>query len=527
MKRGTSLKILCGIAALALLLFFSVKIFLEPWVGKKIQAALNKNSSDYIFEIGKVHILLIRSGLELETITISSKQEHEGIPVLKGEIAFIKCKGIKLLKALFKNDINIHEVAFSNINIKGKIPFQEKAKPPKVSSMSLRIDSLFFDKISLEIGNTSTPQTFSVKDGILKMYDLQVDKQDTVSPKIVKRFDFDAEELCSVSADSMYTIGAMGVNYSVSSNTLAVDSFSIHPNYPDYEFAARHKFAIDRFEGGLSHIFLHDFSASDFIKSRNLISSSIEIERIKLEVFRDKRKESQHVKKPVFQDIIYNYPGIIDIDSIGIDNGKITYTEHVEKASEPGRISFQQLHVKAYKITNDTIYKTEKAFLELKCDALLMGKGKLTFLLKGRIFDPQNALLMSGTLSGMEISELNPMLEKNAFIYATSGKIDAMNFSFTTNNSKATGKLKMLYHGLNITVKNKRTDDTTAIKERVESIIANIKVLDSNPMPGQEIRVGTIDYERDPEKFLINYGFKSVLTGIKSTVVKSPEKRKK
>ena len=118
------------------------------------------------------------------------------------------------------------------------------------------------------------------------------------------------------------------------------------------------------------------------------------------------------------------------------------------------------------------------------------------------------------------------MLEKNAFIYVTSGKIDAMNFSFTANNTKATGKMIMLYHGLDIAVKNKRTDDTTAFRERLISLIAKRKVLDSNPIPNEDVREGIIDYERDPERFLFNYCFKSILSGIKSSLVKSPKKRK-
>jgi hypothetical protein len=80
--------------------------------------------------------------------------------------------------------------------------------------------------------------------------------------------------------------------------------------------------------------------------------------------------------------------------------------------------------------------------------------------------------------------------------------------------------MTFLYHGLDVAIKNKRTDDTTAIKERFMSIIANKILMNSNPVPGDGVRVGIIDYERDPEKFLINYCFKSALTGIKSSLVK-------
>jgi hypothetical protein len=375
--------------------------------------------------------------------------------------------------------------------------------------------------------NTSTAQSYSVKEGVLKVYDLQVEKQDTLSPGIVKQFDFEAEELVSVSSDSMYSFTASGIIYSATSNTLAVNSFSVQPNYTDYDFTSRYEFQTNRIEAGFSNIYVHDFYVAGYFRYRSLISSYIEIGKMDMKVFRDKRKEFRHVNIPAFQDMIYNYPGTIQIDSIGLIKGDVTYTVHADKANEPGSISFNEINAKIYKITNDTIHKTESASLELKGDALLMGKGKMTILLKGRIFDSHNTFSLNGTLSGLEANELNPILEKYAFIYATSGKIDAMNFSLTANNTKATGKMTLLYHGLDIAVKNKETDDTTAFRERFISFIANRKVLDSNPVPDEDVREGIIDYERDPERFLFSYCFRSILSGIKSSLVKSPKKRKK
>jgi len=509
-----------AIIAIVLVFLLSVKVFVEPWAKKKIQTAFNANSDNYLVKIEKVHISILKSGIELENITLFSKQEYGGFPNLTGEMVSINFKGIKLLKVIFKKDINIHEVSIFNTRIVGKMPFQKKARAPKVSSLNISIDNLFFDKLVVEIQDASTPQAYSIKDGVLKVYDLQVEKLDTLSLNIIKHFDFDVQELREVLPDSMYTLTVTGINYSATSNTLSASNFSIQPNYTDYEFSARHKFEIDRIEAGFSQISFHDFSAAEYIQSGNLISSFIEIGEMDMKIFRDNRKVSEHVNKPAFQDMIYNYPGTINIDSIGILSGNITYTEHVEKATAPGMISFSKLNALIYKITNDTIYKTRKAYTGFKAEALLMGKAKITTILKGRLFDRQNTFEVNGSLSGMDANELNPLLEKIAFMSVTSGKIDAMNFSFTANNTKATGQMNLLYHRLNVAFKNKRTDKTTAINERVKSLIANMEVLDSNPMPGKEVRVGIIDYQRNPEKFLFSYCAKSLMSGIKSGIIK-------
>jgi hypothetical protein len=51
------LKILLGIFAIAVLLEFAKTVFVEPWIGKKIETAINKKNRDYKVAIDKVHVL--------------------------------------------------------------------------------------------------------------------------------------------------------------------------------------------------------------------------------------------------------------------------------------------------------------------------------------------------------------------------------------------------------------------------------------------------------------------------------------
>ncbi|MDP2235414.1 MAG: hypothetical protein Q8J88_03170 [Bacteroidales bacterium] len=527
MKRNKLLKILVGIVAFFLLLILIAVIFIEPWTVKKIESAFNKNADKFHMEIENVKISLIKSGITLNNVTIVSKLQNDSLTNLKAEIAAIEFKGIKLFKAMFKNDVEVREVNIFNSHVAGKFPFKGKAGPAKVSPLNIRIKNLVFDRLVIDIKDEVTSQAFWLYDAFINVYDLQLAKLDTISKDIFKQLDFNAQQYRTVTSDSMYTIKSVGINYSATSNFLVVDSFSVQPNYSNYEFTARHQFEIDRIEAGLSQISFREFSATEYIKSGNLISSYIEIGKFEMSVFRDKRKEFNHVNKPAFQEILYNYPGKIGIDSIGILDGGITYTEHAEKANEPGIITFDRFNALIFNILNDTIYKTKKAYIGFNAEAFLMDKAKLTVQMKSRLFDSQNTFAVNGKLLGIEAMELNPILEKNAFIYATSGKIEAMNFSFTANNTKSSGQMKLLYEGLNVAVKNKMTDDTTAVKERVISVIANMLIMHSNPMPDEEARQGVIVFERNPEKSFFSYCAKSLFSGIKSSVIKSPDTPRK
>jgi hypothetical protein len=302
-----------------------------------------------------------------------------------------------------------------------------------------------------------------------------------------------------------------------------LNNFVIHPNYPDYEFAARHKFQTDHINVQTSTISFSHLSSDTFFRNKKLLISYIEIEKADIRVFRDRRKEFKHEKKPTLQELISTFPNTLRIDSLRLVNSDITYVEHAEKANEPGKIIFTEAKAKIYNITNDTGYKKIKPYLELHSSALLMSKGKITVSLKAQLFDPGNSFFMHGNLSGMDVKEFNSVTEKSAFIRLSSGRIDSMNFRFVADNTKATGNMIFCYHGLNLTVKNKHTNDTTALKEQVKSFFANAEIIDSNPKPGKPVREGIIDYRRDPERFIFNYCAKALMTGINSSL-KKPKK---
>jgi len=525
MKKIIFLKILVGIITLIFLIKLLTAIFLEPWIEKKIDSELNEENRNYIVKINKISILIIKSGLELRGITVNSKQADKGDHNLNAEIESIKFKGINLAKAIFRHDIHIRAVTISNSNIKGEIPFSGKEMPPIVSPLKIGIGRILFDKLNIELKNPSTARSFSVKEGVFKVYDFIVERQDTLVPGTINLFDLKAKELVSVSAGNMYSYIVRGIDYSATSNSLAIDSLYVQPTYTDYDFTSRYKFQTNRIEAIFTGIYVNDFYLDGYKKSLSLISPYIEIGKMDMMIFRDRRKEINHLKKPMLQDMLYGLPGTLRIDSVGLLNGNITFTVHGTDSNEPGSISFNEINARIFKITNDTIYKTESAFLELKANALLMGKGKMTIFLKGRLYDSHNTYSLNGTLSDLEAKELNPILEKNAFIYATSGTIDAMNFSYTANKTKSNGELIMLYHRLDITVKNKRTDDTTAFRERLISFIANRRIFNSNPVEGESVRVGIIDYERDPERYIFHYFFHSVLSGISSSLTKGHKRR--
>jgi hypothetical protein len=527
MKGKILLKVLTGIILSALLIKLITSLYLESLVKDKIQSALNKTSNKYTIEINRVRIFLLQAGIEIESITIHTDPSIETYGDLNGKISFVKISGIHLLQALFYHDYHFKRLIISEPVIVGRIPFPRHVTAAVLSPFNLRIDIASFEKINFDLQNKSDSRAYRMKDGILNMYNFHVAQKDTLSQRIISQFHFQSEEIQAVTTDSIYTITGRGVIYSAKANTLEINNFSIKPNFSDSKFMARFKYETDRIEAVFKDIYIHDFPAVDYVRSGNIISTYFKIGDMDVKVYRDKRKKFRHKIRPAFQDIIYNYQAPLKIDTIGILNGKVVYLEMVDNARAQGRITFSNIRATIYNVLNDSAYKEKEAFLRLKAEGMFMDKSQIRVLLKARLYDKQNTFTVSGHLSDLELKALNPMLENGAFLVATAGKIDTMSFNFVANNIGSSGKMKLFYHGLAVTVLNKETGDSSGLKQKIITFIANRKLIDANPLPGKEVREGEIDHVRDPERFLFSYCFRSILSGIKTTILKNPGEEKK
>ncbi|HEX2395562.1 MAG TPA: hypothetical protein VHI78_09450, partial [Bacteroidales bacterium] len=166
-------------------------------------------------------------------------------------------------------------------------------------------------------------------------------------------------------------------------------------------------------------------------------------------------------------------------------------------------------------ISNDPQYKQKESFLTMQGRGLFMNKGEINLYFIAKLFDPKQTFLVKGTFGKMELNTLNSMLERNESVNLD-GTVNSLNFEFTADTMKASGELTFLYQNLKIEINNKNG----YLRDKISTWFTNYSTIDSNPRPGQKARTGSINYKRDPERFVFNYGIKSVMTGIKSTLVK-------
>jgi hypothetical protein len=520
MKKKTVIWILSGVAALVLLVVLLTKLVAEPWLEGKIRTAINDNSGEYRVEMESVEVSVFQAGIELRNISVRPEGETTPQGALSGTIESLRIEGISICKALLRKDIDIGVIAVTGGRVEGVYVVQKKEGEGMVAPLNIKVGRLLLEDWMVDVKDGASAQSFLLADGRFELHDILMEEKDSVSPGMIGGFDFGASAFETVTADSFYTMAAYGMAYSGGSEWLRVDSVALQPNYSKYAFTGRHEYETDRFDVKVRDLLIQDVSVADYLQSDSLSIAYIEMAELNLQAFRDKREEFRHVDRPTFQEEIYGFPGALNIDSIAVLSGTIVYSEHAEKAGKYGSVWFSEVDSRLYNISNDSIYQRQEAYLEWHASALLMDEGRLAIELKSRIYDPENTFTVKGTLWGMPAAALNPILEDHAFITIREGEIDGMEFYMLANNEKATGDLELRYGGLDFDVVDKQSGEAKGAVERMKSVVADWVVKDGNPLPGKDFRPGTIEYERDPEKFLFNYMVKSLISGVKTSVVK-------
>lgn len=152
----------------------------------------------------------------------------------------------------------------------------------------------------------------------------------------------------------------------------------------------------------------------------------------------------------------------------------------------------------------------------LYASALLMGKGRVDATFQFPV-DGSGLYRAKGKMSEMELHHINQILENLGHIKIETGKLNEMRFTFDYTDTKSLGSLQINYDDLKIIGLN---SDKEASKNEFKTFVINTIVKnDKDENTERSKRTGTIEFERDQQKFIFNFWWKSVLSGIKSAVL--------
>ena len=538
-----------------ILFLLIVTIIANIWIGKVIENKVNTYLSEnpvepYLISFDKISVNIFNSSVKIKNLNIcpdslflkNTKNTNKKFSTLyEAHIPFIKLSGIKFLKAYYNKIIDINKFIIRKPDIKvfklnGLAKTETNKKTTKKFSfdsidikplVSINVNKFNIFKSSLEVfeANKKTPN-ISIKSFSFLLTDLIIDPNNSEKDKRsidFKDFKININNPNYILPNNLYKIHFDNAHICYTKSNIFIKSFKLIPLYDRVTFGQKIEFQTDIAELSINKIELKDFDFDELIFNKKLNLRFIDICELKTNIYRDKRMPFNYNNFPKLpQESVHNLKFPINIDSISIKAAKITYEEQVKKSEKPGMVFFDKMNILIKNITNDPKILKRNKLMEITSTSMLMNKG----LLKAKILLPLagkiDTFSFSGSLGQMEMQELNTITIPNASVKIDSGNVKSVSFRANANNDYAGGEMEFLYNDLDVTIL-KDVDEDEVKEKKLFSFLANIIIKKNNPIADKPIRIAELNFERNKNKGILNYIWKTVLSGIKATT--SPGKK--
>jgi hypothetical protein len=439
--------------------------------------------------------------ITLKGISLSNA-EPSSLPlsISDASISSLTVTGIQLLPLLFNKDIKLDSVLIGKVKLTKYNTTKSAKNATKERSFELsyiRIDSLEVTQLdSADKVLSNTKLSFETRNlhGTIPLTDvytevLLVSGMQMKFPESNYLIKFDEARLENM-------------------NHFEVDSLKIIPLYPKAEFVKRVGYETDRLDCVFPTIELDGINYKSILNDNTLAIHQVSLSFL-ISVYRDKRIKDMKKYKPLPDSLLRKLPFAVLIDSIKVDNSQLIYEEVAESAETSGKVHFRQLNATIYDISN----RAEKA-MHLRADAQFMNDGEIS--IRGNFSNTDKPHFLEGSLRNFRLTRINQMLMPATGISVESGKLDLMKFTFWYNNTHSDGELVLNYHDLKLLSSHQNKENKT-VPNVVKTLLINAFIendLDKNDSRAK--RQGDIHFVRDQNKFIFNFWWKSLLSGLKS-----------
>ncbi|WP_186757325.1 hypothetical protein [Echinicola salinicaeni] len=323
-------------------------------------------------------------------------------------------------------------------------------------------------------------------------------------------------------------LNAEDLVFSKEKRSLSIAHVSLDNKLSKYKYIQEFPKEIDWVELEQAGLELTNMNYDAFFRKGIIESEKLLARDFRIMVFRDKRKPDNTLKRPkMIHQIIGGIPKPIHVDMLQLENGYVEYMERPDNESPmAGKIYFNDINAEIINITNIPEMLEMHNEMRLRADAQIMGKGQVDLNVVYYLQDSTGRFTMKGNVRDLPASAMNEMLRPATQVEARTGVIDDLAFNIKGDDIEGSGEVVMKYHDLAIDIRGKSFGKPQNIFQKIGSFLTNKLVIPSdNPNKKGQLKKGEVYFKRDQSKFIFNYWWKLILSGMRSTLTGEDEEK--
>ena len=389
----------------------------------------------------------------------------------------------------------------------------------------LKVDTTYLNDISLQyytLGDTSF-KPVNVDNIALKISGIKIDSSmaSLGIRDMVKNMTIDLRGRSYITRDSMYEIQADMIRYDFPRRTIVVDSFFVMPRYPRKTFFEKARYQTDRIKLFGKRLEMRDFDFDDFFDNHHFHFGLLRVNEADLRLYRDMKYPLRPgIYKPMMQEILRNLTQKFTIDTVDIRNSYLLYGEYSKKSENPGIAYFENFNIMAYHLTNNFSVIPDTTNLMIRLNTKVMGDARMDATLRFPLLSMKNEFSLSASSERMDMTKLSQLTENILGISIVSGKGRIVYSDIKGDNNESSGIMLFKYRKFKLKMYDTEKSKVSSgfFAPMFNFMINGLMIKSYNPRFARTPRKGIIYYERDSQRSIINYLWKSLLSGMLSTM---------
>jgi hypothetical protein len=312
-----------------------------------------------------------------------------------------------------------------------------------------------------------------------------------------------------------YGIRCARLRASVPGSELTAEGTELRTLVGDEEFFAAHDFRTTRFHVVVPECRVLGLAYGELLQGKSYRARSVHFSRPSFDalVNRDQPVEP-FVKRPLMvHEALAAIRQPLQVDSLSITNGRLTYCERVVAGANPGVLTFGAVNMSVEGIANRG---EASAAILLRGQGDFMDAGTMKVLMTIPIQSPDFSLHYSGSLSAMDLTRLDAFLEIAEHIRIKSGSAQEASYEIDVTNGQARGRVRAIYRNLEMAVLDKKTGTEKGLDNRFASFLMNeLKIRNSNiPDASDSMKEGEVKYTRRPGDEFQQFAWFALRSGV-------------
>lgn len=300
--------------------------------------------------------------------------------------------------------------------------------------------------------------------------------------------------------------------------SILLKGLSFKPNKTNAEVQKNYRFQTAHFSGTVASLAMLGVDFDSLIYADKVFIEEVVLDSVSAAVYKDNTKPKDLQRFPD-----YLGQSIAKIENpLRIKSVKATQINLTNEEKKPDGTT-AKIHISngTAEIKNITNLAPEEE-LHVQAKAYLAERVETTLSLRFSYLKPE--FVFDGRLATFDLTHLNPIIKAYSPAEIRNGTADEVTFSGLATKASATGTLKFLYHDLEVDLQLK---EQAQWKSSLVTFGANTVLISKNPIsdtaPERSVRFTA---ERDMNKGFVNIIIKSILDGMKETMIMSKENRK-